>query len=116
MGGVWIGVDDLDADTNPSRDGDLGVNRASYEEDLTRAARWAGQRRQLNAAGSEGKDAAGYPVATQIVPFGRYGRSPAGGRHAAHIGGYRSSSGTQRKLQSVTGVRRLRTPDRRLGA
>jgi len=27
-------------------------------------------------------------------------------------GGYRSSSGTQRKLQSVTNAQRLRTPDR----
>jgi hypothetical protein len=27
------------------------------------------------------------PVAAQIAPFGRYGRSPAGGRLADHIGG-----------------------------
>lgn len=33
-----------------------------------------------------------------------------------HIGGYRLSSGTQRKLQSVTGAQWLPTPDRRLGA
>jgi hypothetical protein len=31
-------------------------------------------------------------------------------------GGYRLSSGTQRKLQSVTGAQWLRTPDRRLCA
>ena len=36
-------------------------------------------------------------------------------RSAIQNGGYRLSSGTQRKLQSVTGARWLRTPDRRIG-
>jgi hypothetical protein len=35
---------------------------------------------------------------------------------SVHIGGYRSSSGEERKLQCVTRKRWLYTPDRRLGA
>jgi hypothetical protein len=52
----------------------------------------------------------------QITLFGRSTDCRFGDQVAIHIGGYRLSSGTQRKLQSVTGVQWLRTPDRRLRA
>lgn len=59
------------------------------------------------------------PISTTAPPR----RTPGSGRpssrsalsgHPVQIGGYRLSSGTQRKLQTVTRRRRLRTPDRRL--
>ena len=54
--------------------------------------------------------------ACQIRQFCAPRLTPEWTSRGEHIGGYRLSSGTQRKLRSVTGARWLCTQDRRFGA